>query len=110
MMNRTLGQSGLKVSPLCFGGNVFGWTIDESTSFQLLDAFVAAGFNFIDTADVYSRWVPANRGGESETILGKWLKRSGKRDKVIVTTKVGFEMAPGKKGLSKAYLLSAVED
>jgi len=100
----------LEVSPLCFGGNVFGWTADETTSFNLLDAFVAAGFNFIDTADVYSRWVPGHAGGESETIIGKWLKRSSKRDKVVIATKAGYEMAPDKKGLSKAYLLRAVED
>jgi aryl-alcohol dehydrogenase-like predicted oxidoreductase len=107
---RKLGGSGLEVGPLAFGGNVFGWTADEPTSFRLLDAFVAAGFNFIDTADVYSRWVPGNQGGESETIIGKWLKQGGKRDKVIVATKAGMEMGPDKKGLSRAYLLRAVED
>jgi aryl-alcohol dehydrogenase-like predicted oxidoreductase len=110
MINRRLGNSGLNVSPLCFGGNVFGWTADEPTSFNLLDAFVAAGFNFVDTADVYSRWAPGHHGGESETIIGKWVKRSGKRDKVIIATKAGFEMGPDKKGLSKAYLVRAVED
>ena len=110
MNNRRLGNSQLDVSPLCFGGNVFGWTADEATSFRLLDAFVDAGFNFIDTADVYSRWVPGHQGGESETILGKWFKGSGKRDKVVIATKAGFEMAPDKKGLSKAYLFRAVED
>jgi aryl-alcohol dehydrogenase-like predicted oxidoreductase len=97
------------VSPLCFGGNVFGWTIDEATSFRILDAFVDGGFNFIDSADVYSRWVPGNQGGESETILGKWFARGGKRDRVVLATKVGYEMGPGKKGLSKAYILEAVE-
>ncbi len=85
---RTLGRSSLAVAPLAFGGNVFGWSADEQRSFELLDAFVDAGFNLIDTADVYSAWVPGNRGGESETIIGKWLKRSGKRDKVVIATKV----------------------
>lgn len=105
-----LGKSGLEVSPLCFGGNVFGWTVDEPTSFKLLDAFVDAGFNFIDTADAYSRWVPGNQGGESETILGKWFKQSGKRDKVVLASKVGNEMGPGMKGLAKSYILSEVEE
>jgi len=95
---------------LVFGGNVFGWTADESTSFKLLDAFVAAGFNSIDTADVYSRWAPGNRGGESESIIGKWLKKSGNRNKVVIATKAGKEMGPGKKGLSKKYICLAVED
>ncbi len=107
---RTLGRSGLEVGPLAFGGNVFGWTIDEPTSFRLLDAFVAAGFNLIDTADVYSRWAPGNQGGESETIIGRWLQRGGRRDRVVIATKVGMEMGPGKKGLSRAYILQAVED
>lgn len=93
-----------------FGGNVFGWTVDEAASFKLLDAFTGAGLNFIDTADVYSRWVPGNTGGDSETIIGKWLKASGKRDKVILATKVGKEMGPGKKGLSPQYIKQAVED
>src|SRR5208283_3754426 len=110
MDTRKLGNSGPEVSPLVFGGNVFGWTVDEPTSFCLLDAFVAAGFNFIDTADVYSKWAPGNKGGESESILGNWLKRSGKRQQVVVATKVGMEMGPGLKGLSKAYILRAVED
>jgi aryl-alcohol dehydrogenase-like predicted oxidoreductase len=110
MKKRKLGRSELEISPLVFGGNVFGWTADERTSFQLLDAFVAAGFNAIDTADVYSRWAPGHTGGESETILGKWLKRGGNRNKVIVATKVGMEMAPDKKGLSEAYILRAAED
>jgi aryl-alcohol dehydrogenase-like predicted oxidoreductase len=109
MQKRKLGQSGLEVSPLCFGGNVFGWTADENTSFKLLDAFVAAGFNFIDTADSYSTWVAGHKGGESETIIGKWLKARGNRDKVIIATKVGSEVA-GKKGLSKTYILSEVEE
>jgi aryl-alcohol dehydrogenase-like predicted oxidoreductase len=107
---RQLGNSGLEVSPICFGGNVFGWTVDEPTSFKLLDVFVSSGFNFIDTADVYSRWVPGHQGGESEIILGKWLKQSGKRSSIILATKLGNEMGPQKKGLSKSYILSAVED
>jgi aryl-alcohol dehydrogenase-like predicted oxidoreductase len=110
MKTRKLGNSVLEVAPLAFGGNVFGWTADEPTSFRLLDAFVAAGANFIDTADVYSKWVPGHQGGESESILGRWLKKSGKRKQVIVATKVGMEMGPDKKGLSKAYILRAVED
>lgn len=110
MKTRTIGTTDLEVGPLAFGGNVFGWTVDEPTSFRLLDAFVAAGFNLIDTADVYSRWAPGNQGGESETILGRWLKQSGKRDKVVVATKVGMEMGPGKKGLSAAYIRQAVDD
>jgi aryl-alcohol dehydrogenase-like predicted oxidoreductase len=110
MKNRRLGNSALEVSPLAFGGNVFGWTVDEQKSFTLLDAFVDAGFNFIDTADVYSKWFPGNQGGESETILGRWFKRSGKRTKVILATKVGMEMGPNQKGLSKTYIFRAVED
>ncbi len=110
MQTRALGNTNLQVVPLMFGGNVFGWTIDAPTSFRILDAFVDRGFNFIDTADVYSRWKPGNRGGESETILGQWFKESGKRDKVILATKVGIEMGPGKQGLSKRYILEAVED
>jgi aryl-alcohol dehydrogenase-like predicted oxidoreductase len=110
MKMRKLGGSGLEVAPLAFGGNVFGWTADEATSFKLLDAFVAAGFNLVDTADMYSRWVPGNQGGESETIIGKWFQQTGKRDKVVLATKVGMEMGPGKKGLSRAYIVKAVED
>jgi len=109
MKTRKLGATGLDVSPLCLGTNVFGWTADEKTSFAILDAFVAAGFNFIDTADTYSRWVPGHKGGESETIIGNWLKRTGNRSKVIVATKVGMEMGPGEKGLSKPYIFRAVE-
>ncbi|HEX7126800.1 MAG TPA: aldo/keto reductase [Thermodesulfobacteriota bacterium] len=107
---RPLGRSGLAVAPIAFGANVFGWTVDEPTAFRLLDAFVDAGFNLIDTADVYSKWAPGNRGGESETIIGRWFARSGKRDRVVLATKVGSEMAPGAKGLSKAYILRAAED
>jgi aryl-alcohol dehydrogenase-like predicted oxidoreductase len=106
---RELGNSGLQVGPLAFGGNVCGWTADEPTSFRLLDGFVAAGFNLIDTADVYSRWAPGHQGGESETILGRWLKQSGKRGQVVIATKVGMEMGPGEKGLSRAYILRAAE-
>ena len=110
MKKRKLGDSGLEVAPLALGGNVFGWTADESTSFRVLDAFVAAGGNLVDTADVYSAWAPGHKGGESETVLGKWLRRGGNREKVLVATKVGTEMGPGRKGLSKAYILRAVED
>ena len=110
MQRRELGKSGLAVSPLCFGGNVFGWTVDEPTSFVLLDAFVASGMNFVDTADVYSRWKPGNSGGESETIIGKWLKSRGGRDKIVVATKVGGDMGQGRKCLSKSYIHKAVED
>ena len=110
MEKRRLGKSNLEVSPLAFGGNVFGWTADEATSFELLDAFLDAGFNLVDTADVYSHWVPGNHGGESEAIIGKWLKRSGARQKVVVSTKVGMQMASGTKGLSKPYILTSAED
>lgn len=109
MTMRDLGKSGLRVAPLAFGGNVFGWTADEATSFKLLDAFVAVGFNLIDTADVYSRWAPGNKGGESETILGPWLRKSGARGRVVIATKVGLDMGEGEKGLSPAYIRRAVE-
>jgi aryl-alcohol dehydrogenase-like predicted oxidoreductase len=108
MEKRALGRSGISLVPLAFGGNVFGWTADEKTSFSLLDAFVDYGFDFIDTADVYARWVPGNKGGESETIIGNWLKQGGKRDKVVLATKVGKPMN-GEKGLSKAYITKAIE-
>jgi aryl-alcohol dehydrogenase-like predicted oxidoreductase len=110
MEKRQLGRSGLEVVPLCFGGNVFGWTIDEPTSHRILDAFVGEGFNFIDTADMYSRWAPGNSGGESETIIGSWLKGRGDRDKLVIATKVGMEMGPGRKGLAPAYIRASVED
>ena len=110
MKKRSLGNSGLEVAALAFGGNVFGWTADEQTSFRLLDAFVTAGFNLIDTADVYSKFAPGNHGGESETIIGRWLKQGDRRDKVIIATKVGLEMEPDAKGLSKAYILRAAEN
>ncbi|MGE8613552.1 MAG: aldo/keto reductase, partial [Achromobacter veterisilvae] len=109
MIKRALGRSGLQVPPLTFGGNVFGWTVDEAGTYSLLDALVDAGLNFIDTADVYSRWVPGNQGGESETLIGKWLKRSGKRDRVLIATKVGMEMGPDAKGLAPAYIRRALE-
>ena len=105
---RRLGKSDLKVAPLVLGGNVFGWTADEATSFKLLDAFVAGGFNMVDTADVYSRWAPAG-GGASETVIGKWLAQGGKRDKVVLATKLGSEMGEGMKGLSAKYMVEAVE-
>lgn len=110
MKKSKLGHTDIEVSPLAFGGNVFGWTADEAMSFKLLDAFVDAGFNFIDTADVYSHWAPGNKGGESETIIGKWLQRSGRRDRVVIATKVGKEMGPDRKGLSKTYILRAVDE
>jgi len=106
---REIGRSGLQVAPLAFGGNVFGWTADEKTSFSLLDAFVDAGLNLVDTAAVYSRWVPGNQGGESETLIGKWLRHSGKRDKVVIATKVGKDMGEGRKGLAPTYIRQAVE-
>ena len=109
MQKRQLGRSELQVAPLAFGGNVFGWTIDEPTSFTLLDAFTGAGYNLVDTADVYSRWKPGNRGGESETIIGNWVRSRGNRDKVIIATKVGSDMGQGKKDLTKKYILTAVE-
>jgi aryl-alcohol dehydrogenase-like predicted oxidoreductase len=109
MTFRELGRSGLQVSPICFGGNVFGWTADEATSFKLLDAWVDAGMNFVDTADVYSRWVPGHTGGESETIIGKWLKQTGKRDRIVLATKVGKPMGDGMVGLAPARIRSAVE-
>lgn len=111
MEQRPLGRSGLHIAPLVFGGNVFGWTVDEKTSFDLLDGFVDAGFNAVDTADVYSSWVPGNKGGESETIIGRWLKADpGKRDKVLILTKVGSDMGDGHKGLSARWIEQAVED
>lgn len=109
MEKRSLGNSGLETLPLAFGGNVFGWTIDEQTSFDVLDVFSSAGFNLIDTADSYSRWVPGNKGGESETIIGNWIKKKGNRDKMIIATKVGSDMGEGKK-LSREYILKKVED
>jgi aryl-alcohol dehydrogenase-like predicted oxidoreductase len=107
---RELGKSGLHVSKLCLGGNVFGWTIDPPTSFKVLDAFVDAGLNFVDTADIYSKWKPGNQGGESETILGDWFAQGGgRRERVVLATKCGMEMGPDRKGLSKSYIHRAVE-
>ena len=105
-----LGKTGIKVSSLCFGGNVFGWTIDEPTSFAVLDAFSDSGMNFIDTADIYSTWKPGNKGGESETILGNWMKARGNRQRLVIATKGGKPMGPDKKGLSVKYITQAVED
>jgi aryl-alcohol dehydrogenase-like predicted oxidoreductase len=110
MAQRELGSSGIKTAPLVFGGNVFGWTVKGNDTALLLDAFLDAGFNTVDTADVYSKWVPGNQGGESETEIGKWLKQSGKRNKVIIATKVGGELAADKKGLKKDYIIKAAED
>jgi aryl-alcohol dehydrogenase-like predicted oxidoreductase len=107
MTHRPLGRSGLSTAPLVFGGNVFGWTADEATSHRLLDAFVAGGFNAVDTADVYSAWVPGHAGGESESVIGRWLKARGKRDDVLILTKVA--MWPAQPGLSAANIVSAVE-
>ncbi|RVH25003.1 aldo/keto reductase [Sinorhizobium meliloti] len=111
MEMRRLGRTGLSIAPLVFGGNVFGWTADEKTSFSLLDAFFDAGFNAVDTADVYSSWAPGNRGGASEAIIGKWLKQSGRsRDSAVIVTKVGSELGPDRKGLSRRWIMQAVED
>ena len=107
---RPLGRSGLETPPLAMGGNAFGWTADERASYAVLDAFVDAGFSLVDTADVYSKWVPGNVGGESEAIIGRWFKASGKRSKVLLATKLGGETAPGRKGLSAKHVRSAVED
>jgi aryl-alcohol dehydrogenase-like predicted oxidoreductase len=109
MEKRQLGTTGLHIYPIAFGGNVFGWTIDQNKSFEILDAFTGAGFNFIDTADVYSRWAQGNSGGESETIIGNWLKDRNNRDSVIIATKVGSDMGNGKKGLKKDYIIRAAE-
>ena len=109
MDKRKLGNAGSEVAPIAFGGNVFGWTVDEAMSFRLLDAFVAAGFNLIDTADSYSRWATGHKGGESETIIGRWIARRGHHDDVIIATKVGSDMGEGHKLLRKDYILRAVE-
>jgi len=110
MQLRALGRSSLRVAPLCLGGNVFGWTATEAASFAVLDALVSAGLNFIDTADVYSRWAPGHQGGESETVIGNWLKRGAKRKDLVIATKVGMEMAPDRKGLSAAHIVRSVEE
>jgi aryl-alcohol dehydrogenase-like predicted oxidoreductase len=110
MDKRRIGRSGLSVAPFCLGGNVFGWTADEPTSFAILDRFVEQGFDFIDTADVYSRWAPGHRGGESETVIGRWLAaRPGARDKIVLATKVGMDMGEAGKGLSAAHIERACE-
>lgn len=110
MEKRQLGNTDLHIYPVAFGGNVFGWTLDEKKSFEILNGFTEAGFNFIDTADVYSRWAPGNTGGESERIIGKWLKEKKNRHNIVLTTKVGSDMGDGRKGLKKQYILKAVED
>ena len=109
MTKKALGGSGISVAPLALGGNVFGWTIDEQVSFKVLDAFVDFGFNLIDTANTYSVWVPGNKGGESETIIGNWLKSSGKRDQIVLATKVGMQMGDGMKGLKREYILQSLD-
>ena len=110
MKKRPLGRSGIEIAPLAFGANVFGWTVDEPSAFLLLDTFVDHGFDLVDTADVYSKWAPGNSGGESETVIGRWLRQGARRDKVVIATKVGMEMPGGKKGLAKKYILAAAED
>jgi aryl-alcohol dehydrogenase-like predicted oxidoreductase len=110
MEKRKLGKSAIEIAPLMFGGNVFGWTVDQAMAFKLLDGFVGAGFNAIDTADVYSKWVPGNKGGESEAVIGNWLKARGGRDKVVIATKVGMEMPGIGQGLKKGYIIARVED
>ncbi|MES0211763.1 aldo/keto reductase [Mesorhizobium sp. M0028] len=109
MQKRRLGRTDLSIAPLVLGGNVFGWTADEKTSFDLLDRFVDAGLNAIDTADSYSRWIAGHQGGESETIIGKWMKSRGNRDRVVVITKVGSDMGQGKRDLSAAYIEKAID-
>lgn len=109
MNMKQLGNSDLVVAPLVFGGNVLGWTVNQEEGFKILDAFVDAGFNMIDTADIYCRWVPGNAGGESETIIGKWLSKSGKRDKFLIATKVGMDMGEGRKGLTRSHIIASVE-
>ncbi|ASZ15021.1 aldo/keto reductase [Chitinophaga pendula] len=110
MEKRTLGQSEIGIAPLAFGGNVLGWTADSATSLRLLDAFLDAGCNLVDTADVYSKWVPGHQGGESETVIGEWLKKSGRRKEVVLASKVGAEMAPDRKGLSRDHILRSVDE
>ena len=110
MEMRKLGRSGLTIAPLVLGGNVFGWTADKKTSFDLLDRFVDAGLNAVDTADAYSRWIPGHAGGESETIIGEWLASRKNRDRIVLITKVGSDMGSGRKDLSAAYIARAVED
>lgn len=109
MRQRMLGRSGIAVGPLMLGGNVLGWTVDRATSFRLLDAWVDAGLDAIDTADVYSAWVDGHRGGESESLIGDWLQRSGQRDRVVIATKVGMRMGSGDTGLSRHWIIREVE-
>jgi aryl-alcohol dehydrogenase-like predicted oxidoreductase len=109
VQKRKLGHTGIEVPVIMLGGNIFGWTVDEAASFRLLDAAFDAGLNFIDTADVYSRWIPGHKGGESETIIGKWFARSGKRGQVVIATKAGMDMGDGKQGLAPKYIAEAVE-
>ena len=109
MKLRPLGNSGIEIAPLALGGNVFGFTADELTSFAILDRAVEAGINLIDTADIYSRWVPGHKGGESETVIGRWLARGGRRDRIVLATKVGGDMGDGRKGLTRDYIVRAVE-
>jgi aryl-alcohol dehydrogenase-like predicted oxidoreductase len=104
-----LGRSNIEVAPLAFGGNVFGWTAGEAMSFKLLDGFVDAGLNLIDTADIYSYWKEGNQGGESETIIGNWMKKNGQRDKVVIATKCGMDGSTDKKNLAGKYIKSAVD-
>lgn len=109
MHHRQLGRTDIHIAPLVFGANVFGWTADKARSFALLDRFTGAGLNAIDTADVYSAWAPGNKGGESETIIGEWLKASGRRNSTVLITKVGFPMGPGKQGLKAKYIEEAAD-
>jgi aryl-alcohol dehydrogenase-like predicted oxidoreductase len=109
LQKRRLGRTDLTIAPLVFGGNVLGWTADEKTSFDLLDRFVGAGLNAIDTADAYSRWVPGHSGGESETIIGKWMKERKNRDQIVLITKVGSDMGQGKKDLSAPHIEKAID-
>ena len=109
MQMRKLGSTGIEIAPLVFGGNVFGWTADRETSFALLDAFLEAGFNAIDTADVYSRFAPGNQGGESETLIGEWMKSRGNRERIVLITKAGMSMGEGLAGLGREYLPRACE-
>lgn len=110
MEKRKLSNTDLMISPITFGGNVFGWTLDVDQSFKILDGFIGAGFNCIDTADTYSRWVPGNKGGESEIIIGNWMKKNGKRKELIISTKVGGDVGSGKKDLSEKHIKQGVED
>src|SRR3984893_17671007 len=110
MKKRKLGHTRFDVAPLAFGGHVFGRTADRAASFRLLDAFCGAGFNLIDTADSYSRWAPGHQGGESETIIGRWVARRGRHDDIVIATKVGSDMGLGYKCLRRDYILRAVED